>query len=426
MKNKLINIFINNIGLKLLAILFAVILWLVVVNVDNPSQSKSFTVTVQVTNEDVLLEQGKYYTIPDNANTVTFRVTARRSIMEQLTASDFVAVADLNNLENDSRIPVEITAQRYSGSVTISGSTKYLTVEIGERMTTKYIISGVSTGEPADGYTIDSVEVSPNVISISGPAEEVSNISSVVAYCDVSGMSTEITESVVPKVLDASGNEVDTTNLEISESTVNISVSFLNVKTVPVELESTDSELADGAELEDVSISPSSIEIVGDSTVLNNVSSIVIPTSVIDFSAISSDFETEVDVTSYLPDGVTIRSGTNAKVVVTITVAEQDTKSFNVPTGNITVSDLSDGLLSEFEDDTVSVKVTGDADLVAGLKASQIKGSIDASSITKEGEYTLNITFDLDDDLTVTDTKVKLIVSSEEVTEEASADDDNE
>ncbi|MCR4674490.1 MAG: hypothetical protein K5675_05705 [Lachnospiraceae bacterium] len=426
MKNKLMNIFVNNLGLKLLAVFFAVILWLVVVNVDNPSQSKSFTVTVQVTNEDVLLEQGKYYTIPDNANTVTFRVTARRSIMEQLTTSDFVAVADLNNLENDSRIPVEITAQRYSGSVTISGSTKYLTVEIGERMTTKYIISGVSTGEPADGYTIDSVEVSPNVISISGPAEEVSNISSVVAYCDVSGMSTGITESVVPKVLDAGGNEVDTTNLELSESTVNISVSFLNVKTVPVELESADEELADGAKLEDVSISPSSIEIVGDSTVLNNVSSIVIPASVIDFSTISSDFETEVDVTSYLPDGVTIRSGTNAKVVVTITVAEQDTKSFSVPTGNITVSNLPDGLLSEFEDDTVSVKVTGDADLVASLKASQIKGSIDASSITKEGEYTLNITFDLDDDFTVTDTKVKLIVSSEEVTEETSAEDDNE
>ena len=414
MKNKLIKAVVNNIGLKLLAVLFAIILWLVVVNVDNPSQSKSFTVTVQVINENVLLEQGKYYTIPDNANTVTFRVTARRSIMEQLTASDFTATADLNNLENDSRIPVEISANRYSGSVTISGSTKYLTVEVGERMTSKFIISGETTGNPADGYTVDSVEVTPNVITISGPAEDVSKISTVVASCDVSGLSSNISESVVPKVLDANGTEIDTTGLELSESTVNVAVSFLSVKTVPVELES-DSDLPEGVELEGVKISPSTVEIVGDGAVLNGISSIKVPTSVVDLSKISSDFETEVDVSSYLPEGVTIRSGTNAKVTVTVSVSELEEKTFKVSSDNITVSSLATGLNYELAQDEISVTVSGKKSLIDELKASQIKGTVDASSITEAGTYELEISFSLDEtDYTVSEAKITIVVTSEE------------
>ena len=411
MKNKIIKIFVNNIGLKILAVFFALILWLVVVNVDNPAQSKSFTVTVQVTNEEALLAQGKYYTIPDNANTVTFRVTARRSIMEQLSASDFTATADLANLENDSRIPVEITANRFSGSVTIAGSTKYLTVEIGDRMTSKFVISGETTGDPADGYTVDSVEVSPNVITISGPAEEVSEITSVVAYCDISGMSSQISESVVPTVLNSSGKVVDTTNLELSESTVNITVGFLSVKSVSIELES-DSELPDGAELEKIEFLPSSVEIVGTADALNEISSIVIPTSVVDLSQITTDFETEVDVSSYLPTGVTVRSGTDAKVTITVTVTEMEEKTFEIPSTNITLESLSDGLTASIEEETISVTITGEKTLIDALKTTQIKGTVDASSITAAGTYSLPITFSLDDDYTVGSTKVSIVVTT--------------
>ncbi|MBQ2467116.1 MAG: hypothetical protein II506_05035, partial [Lachnospiraceae bacterium] len=116
------DIFTNNLGLKLLALVFSIALWIIVVNVDDPSQSKNFTATVQVINAEVLANQGKYYSI-DGENTVTFRVTAKRSVIERLSSSDFTATADMNQLENDSQIPIEITATRYSGSVSITNRT---------------------------------------------------------------------------------------------------------------------------------------------------------------------------------------------------------------------------------------------------------------------------------------------------------------
>ena len=54
------NLFTKNLGLKIVSVLGAFILWLVVVNVDDPIISKTYTgIAVEVLNEDVLTEQGK-------------------------------------------------------------------------------------------------------------------------------------------------------------------------------------------------------------------------------------------------------------------------------------------------------------------------------------------------------------------------------
>ena len=48
----------KNVGLKLIAIVSASLLWLLVVNLDDPTQSRNFTATVTVENEDVLTDAG--------------------------------------------------------------------------------------------------------------------------------------------------------------------------------------------------------------------------------------------------------------------------------------------------------------------------------------------------------------------------------
>nr|MCR4611553.1 hypothetical protein [Lachnospiraceae bacterium] len=93
MKNRLKNIFLNNIGLKLLAIAFAFGLWFLVMNFNDPTQTKTFTTNVQVINQDTILSQDKYYEIV-SGETVTFRVSAKRSVLEQISGEDFSAVAD--------------------------------------------------------------------------------------------------------------------------------------------------------------------------------------------------------------------------------------------------------------------------------------------------------------------------------------------
>ena len=79
MLKKTIKWMTNNLLLKLLAVMFAAILWLAVVNIDDPKTTRTFTTTVTVENTDYLTEIGKYYEIVNNSNTVTFKVSGKRS-----------------------------------------------------------------------------------------------------------------------------------------------------------------------------------------------------------------------------------------------------------------------------------------------------------------------------------------------------------
>ena len=50
----------NNLGLKVLAVLFAIALWIVVVNIDDPVKPAQYTISVTQDNMDYLTSNGKY------------------------------------------------------------------------------------------------------------------------------------------------------------------------------------------------------------------------------------------------------------------------------------------------------------------------------------------------------------------------------
>ncbi len=402
----------NNIGLKIGAFFAAVILWIIVVNVDDPSQSKTFTTNVQLVNEDVLLDQGKYYTIPENGNTVSFRVTAKRSIMERLTPSDFTATADFNNLENDSRIPVEITANRYNASVGISSNQKYIYLEIGEETEQKFVISGECSGNPADGFAVGEISVKPNVITISGPADIMAMVDRVEAVCDISGMDTDITESVVPTILNASGDVVDSTKLTLSETTVDVSVKMLSVKTVGVDVGST-GELPDGLTLQSITVNPESIRIMGAPEKINAVTSILIPEGVIDLSTVTTSVETTVDIRTYLPDGVSLVDSGDAQIAVKINIDEESELSLSVPTANLTIQNLDPEYMAEFTNTNILVRLSGTQSLLERISADKVAGYVDASGLS-EGKHNVTVTLSLDDGITASAATAEIEISLRE------------
>lgn len=400
-----------NIGFKILALVFSIALWMIVVNVDDPEQTKTFTATVQVINENVLTDQGKYYTLTDG-NTVSFRVTAQRSVLERLSGSDFTATADMNYLEDDERIPVDITVNRYASSVRISAQRLYLKVEVGDEMDARFSIRGETTGDPADGFAVDEVSVVPNVISVRGPAEYVSKIESVRAYCDVTGRNMDTSETVVPVFYDADGKEVDTTRLQVSVDTVDVYVEIVSVKEVPIVVE-TSGSLADGLELTGITTDPATVMIKGESSELNRVTNITIPASVISLSDITQDLTTTVDITSYLPDGVTLLDSQDAQVSVKVGVAGETTQEFDVPVDNISVRNLERGYTTSFSASTVKVSITALQSELSRLSANSITGYVDVSGLVP-GTYNLPITMNLDEDYRVGQATIQITITASE------------
>lgn len=405
----------KNVGLKLLALISASLLWLLVVNLDDPTQSRNFTATVTVENEDVLTDAGKYYILP-NGNTVTFRVTARRSVIESLSGSDFTVTADMNDLEDDRQVPVEITANRYANQLSISSKTHYLTVSVGFNSDTTFKIQPTVTGTPAGGFEAGDVTVTPDVISVEGPSEIVSTIDSVSVTVDVSGSVEDVTTSAVPKLYNKDGQEIETGALTLGVESVQVTVNILSVQEVKIAVE-TSGKLADGLELDEITTDPETVRLKGSADTLNSLTTVTIPSDVIDLSDITDDFETTIDISSYLPDGVTVATGESTQVKISVSVLSEDSEEFKVKTSNLTIQNLGAGLIGKFEKKSVTVSIHGLESDLDDLDATTITGSVDASGLS-EGTHTVTITLDLDDEFTAKTTTTDIVISSLEKPEE--------
>lgn len=391
----------HNFGLKLLAILFAIVLWIVVVNIDDPTQTLSYTTSVNLENTSYLTSMDKYYEVLEGTNTVTFRVTAKRSVHDKLNGSDFSAAANMGKIEYDEktetyRVPVTITApQKYSKEIEMANKQNYIELSLEDLSRTQKVIKATTKGSVADGYALGDVKItSYNVLKISGPASIVSQIDTVTAVIDVDNVDTDVTDLVAPILLDADGNVVDTTKLTLSLSTVTISAQILSTKDVPVQF-STSGTLEDGYMVTGMSYQPTEVRIKGESAILNTINSISVPKEVLNLDGRTTDLETDVDITAYLPEGTALVLNSDGRIEVKVMIEPIVEKSYQVPVDNISLENLSDEYDCEYDAKYVKLTVSGSEENMSILKKQNIRGTLELTGLS-EGEHKLTPVWNLD------------------------------
>lgn len=395
--NNLKNLLTENIGLKLLAVVFAVILWLVVVNIDDPEKTMTFTTNVTVENENVITDMGKSYEIINDSNTTTFRVSAKRSVIEKLNGSDFKAVANMENIEmrddGTAVVPLDITCPGYGNKVTVERKNKNLEVAIEDLRSNQFKIVAETSGTPQEGCAVGELTVFPDVLTVSGPTSVISKIAKVTATIDVEGMFSDITDKVVPVLYDANGNILDTSKVTFDVDTVKVTAEILSVKEVPISCE-VSGKLDDGYQQVSVEVDPEKISLMGTAETLNNITMITIPKEALDISGAKETLTKEIDISTYLPKGVSLVDSSQAKVKVKVVIEQTESKAFNIPVGNIKVFNLSSGYSIEYQSDTIPVTLMGYTSDLEKLKASDITVSIDAGNV-ETGTNTLPLTLNL-------------------------------
>lgn len=416
MLRNVVKILTRNLGLKLLAFVFAVVMWMAVVNLDDPTVNKRFTIAVTLENEDVIAAANKYYELePDSAN-VTFNVFGKRSIVNELSSSDFKAVADMSRLiqgENENVVPVEIMALRYSSKLTISKRTRQLKVLLEDLMRQAFVILPVAQGEPAEGYALGSMVVEPNRLWVSGPKEVVSEIDTVKAAIDVTNMSTDISDSVVPVLLDENEEIVDTTRLTLSLDIVTVKAGIVSQKTVPIKVNYS-GKPKEGFEVISAVAEPKEVTIKGRSDILNAISAITIPEEVVNVEGADAKFEQKVDLNQYLPGGVSLNNSVEASVTVKIDIEQLERRVFTVPTRNIGVDDLREGYRIEFNERNVDIEVYGLEDDLNRLTVSALRPVLDVGGLAA-GRHVRQLKITLDENrYIVGETAVSFTILSEE------------
>ena len=90
MKQKLTH----NLNLKVLAVLFSVMIWIIVVNIDDPVKSVQFNdVPVQVINESALTDENLCYEIQEGFERVDVTMSGRRSVIEDISKDNVTVVS---------------------------------------------------------------------------------------------------------------------------------------------------------------------------------------------------------------------------------------------------------------------------------------------------------------------------------------------
>ena len=402
MGNKILKTLTKNLGFKILAVVFAFILWLVVYNTDDPTITVSYTTNVTVENASVVTDMNKCYEVLNGTNTVSFAVTAKRSVLNKLEDTDFTAVADMNrmivNEDGDkANVPIEIISKRSNSSLKYNEKNKYLEVSLEDLMKRRFIITADTSGKVSDGYALGEVTVTnPNVLNVSGPASIVNKIDSVVATIDVDGMSMNLSDNVIPALYDADGQEIDTTKLKLSNTTVTISAKILSVKEIPLVFSTSGVPYGDNRVVE-ISSKPETIKVKGSSTTLNPLSSLNIPGDVLNVSGASEDITTTIDISEYLPDGVELVNASDATVTVTVRIEAYESKKFNLSTSQINVNGLDSNYDLSFDQSTVAVTVSGLKNDLNKLNTSQLSASIDVTDLGV-GTHQVNLDLNLDED----------------------------
>lgn len=390
----------TNLGLKIIAFIFAVFLWFIVVNLDNPVGSSTFRdIPVQILNEDIIKSAGEVYQV-EGDQTVTVVVYATREVRQKLTSDNIVATADIKQIDSTGRlVPIEVSISGFSGeNITAEAVPRNLTIQ-REKSGKKVLPLTVDTDGIglADGYMLGDATVKPDQVTITGAESVLAQVDRAVAQTgDVDGISEDTVLSANLVLYDANGNELNQSQIEnnLGKNGLSVSVEVLRVKSIPVVFDVTGAP-AEGYKYTGCTSTPESVQVCGKSEDIDKMSEIDVPASLIDISGASESVEMTVDIKPYLLEEVELVDENSANVTVTVKIEEEGTLSIDFMVSSIKLNNLAENLQVSYEPDAeITLRFTGDEDLLDTLDISNAV-SVDLGDYDEPGTYDVPVRVNL-------------------------------
>lgn len=303
MITRLKTLFRRNLPAKIIAFIVAIILWLFVMNEQNPQIEGTFTVPIETVNAF------DGYKITQDIKNVKIKVRGARSLFVSAEAGDFKAYIDLAGYNSgDHEIKIQTVLPQGFELVDVQPSSA--AVNLDKIIQKEVHIDLIVTGTASPGLTVDKVIQSVNTVLVEGPESRVNEIDRVVGYVGLAGNHEDFSLQVPLTPITSDGKTID--DVTILPRSVQVSVQLARglarkvVSVHPV----VGGDLPEGLALVQVQAAPAKIEVAGDAVVLAKLTAIdTEPLSLADVK--QNDKRTAQLV---LPEGVTV---SNREVVVT-------------------------------------------------------------------------------------------------------------
>jgi hypothetical protein len=339
--------------------LIAVIVWWVVMNIDDPLVKKTINgVSVELRNDDDLIDKGYIYEV-ESGNVIAITVWAPESVAKELKSSDFIAYADLSQLSpltDTANITVECVKSDVKNDIKeITSKIQVVKLSIDNKQTAEVPVTTAIVGNPAENYVIGDISISQNKIDITGAASVIEKIVRAEIKYDVSNMMQSVNEMVTPVFYDENNNVVDTGAIQLSRNSLRLSVVINPTKWIGITINPSVT-VADDYKMVGYSLSFDQVKIAGTQESLANISAIDLPSDAIELTDVTESQDCVVNLANYLKASYKIVSGTT-ELTVHIDIEPMVVKSYIVRKNGIAVNNLGDGLEAQIEDSYIEVKV---------------------------------------------------------------------
>lgn len=379
MESDMKKIILNNLGLKLISVVIAILLWLTIVYTYDPAKSADFNIPVTVVNGESIEKLGKVYEVEQGSN-VTIRVKGKTSIINSLRSSDFKATADISKLSPTYNANIDVVCTKTNNvEISFPGSVKMLQVKLEDLVTKQFPVVVKQDGTPSEGYYVGESKTRPNLITVSGGESVIDRVNSVYVNVDVHGADKTFFSEAEPHAVDSDGDEIVADSISFSSDPVSVTTKVYGTKEVGVFIE-TKGEPYKGYTLGDTDYEPKTVMIAGSDSDLETVSSLTVTVDVTDRI---TDIEETIPLEDVLPDNVYL-TDPDASVSVKCGVSRLDTREVAISAKDVKIVNTSDQFEYNVEG-SATVTLKGLKKNISSVTVSQLSPEVDAGTATKAG-----------------------------------------
>jgi YbbR domain-containing protein len=288
----------KNLTAKIFALILAIILWVYVMNEQNPPVEVNMEIPLEVRNLSSAV-------IPvDNPDFVRIRVRGPRTLIAGLGKQDIKTYIDLKGLtEGVNTAKVHTTIP--TGIEVVEVAPDKVTFQLEGIVSRQVPVEVKLKGAPSGEVIMDKITYSSHKVAVEGPKGLLGTAAKAVAYVDVTGKNTDFTVAAPLKLVDQNGKEVEE-GLQMKPNNMYVSLFFIPsaiTKTVDIKPNIV-GQLVNGVTLKQILTDPQKVEISGDRQIIDKIDAIY--TEPISLSGIDKDVAVEGKL--QVRDGVTISS----------------------------------------------------------------------------------------------------------------------
>ncbi len=305
----------DNWGIAALAAVLAISLWVYVTDKSDTERTARVPGAVHV--ECVNVPPGKAVSPPCTDQIVTVRVRGPDSVLNDLTALDFRATADLSDVTSDTanvRVVVDPSEARVD---IIDVSPAEILVHL-ENLTSRTVaLRARLVGPPPAGFEVATTTLEPAEAVVSGPQSLIEQVAAVEADLDLTAVHTNFQQTLLLHARDDQGGDMKNVTVDPESARVSVELRQLELSAAFVVQPTITGSPAPGFVASGLQIDPPFVIVTGAADVFQLLNPIAgVATEAISIDGASADVVRTVALR--LPEGASVQqSRVTVRVIVT-------------------------------------------------------------------------------------------------------------